>query len=254
MTSNPKNPSTLLRGFGADGTSLEKKLKIAAKEAEQRWPIIREIAPTKGDQPAPLTDNEKGLWSAQVPVRATTRKPSLTLPSLGDKLAANLERLAKPKANSRKQTPSTESTGNEFPAKSSTVHSTPTQSLASIEKISTSAEVSIFESPHIGISAHSSSLLSTPSDHSHEAEEESPSDRPIQGIFAVPTSKATTESPQVESNSQVLFSRNVNAPVNNDKPVNSLLEVFARVEGKDLPETNPKSKSTKSFMRRITKR
>lgn len=257
MAINPQTPSSLLRGFGADSTSLEKKLKIAAKEAEQRWPIIREIPPTKGADPAPLTPEEKALWNAQVPERAATRKPTLTLPSLGDKFSVNLEKLVKPKSNLIQPTKSADTTTvtrTEFSIEQST-ESAPASTMVEVAKIPTRAEANAVESSPSAASEQAVNFFNRQSKLSQKTNDPEAEDKSSRSLFT-PASPlaATTMTQQPKTNSHVLFSQRTNALTTSDQPVKSLLQVFARIEGKELTVEVARPKSVKSFMHRITKR
>lgn len=98
MPTPPKSPSALLRSLGADDTYLDAKTKASAKEAEMRWPLFRALAPAQSAPTPRLNDAEKSAWEHQATAPAPGRKPVLSRPGLGSKLAASLEKLAAPSA------------------------------------------------------------------------------------------------------------------------------------------------------------
>lgn len=114
MPISPKTPSALLRSLGPDESAMEAKLRVSAREAEQRWPLFRALAPTKAEAPAPMSDTDKQAWEQAASPAAATRKPLLTRPGLSSKLSAGLERFAaapltpKKAAKSVKDTPPTD--------------------------------------------------------------------------------------------------------------------------------------------------
>lgn len=94
MPMPPKSPSALLRSLGADNANLEAKTKASAKEAELRWPLFRALAPVKAAATPRLSDEAKAVWDAQKTPTTPARKPLLSRPGLGSKLAASLEKMA----------------------------------------------------------------------------------------------------------------------------------------------------------------
>lgn len=105
MPINPKTPSTLLRSLGADESVLEAKLRVSAREAEQRWPLFRALAPAKSEAPPPLSDADKQAWEHTATPAVATRKPLLSRPGLSSKLSSGLEKFAAAPLPARKTKP-----------------------------------------------------------------------------------------------------------------------------------------------------
>ncbi|WP_194723929.1 hypothetical protein [Noviherbaspirillum malthae] len=90
--------SRLFSSLGADDSSFRKATAAAPHDAEQRWPLLKELNPTH-PQPAPvLSTLDKQMRSnAQAPADIE-RKPRLTVPGLGHKLAEGLRVMSPPGA------------------------------------------------------------------------------------------------------------------------------------------------------------
>lgn len=95
MSTPPKSPGSLLRSLGADGSLLDSRTRTAAREAEQRWPLFRTLAPAKNDTPPALTTEDKLAWQVQNPQVADIRKPAISRGAIGSKLAEGLSKLVK---------------------------------------------------------------------------------------------------------------------------------------------------------------
>lgn len=95
MSTPPKSPGSLLRSLGADGSLLESRSRTAARDAEQRWPLFRTLAPAKNDATPALTTEDKLAWQAQKPQIAEIRKPAISRGAIGSKLAEGLSKLVK---------------------------------------------------------------------------------------------------------------------------------------------------------------
>lgn len=95
MTTSHDEFSRLFRSIGTGQAALP--AAPAAREAEQRWPLLGALPPQKPASVPALSDGEKQQRNSPRRQEATQRKPALTLPGIGDKLAFNLNRMAEPK-------------------------------------------------------------------------------------------------------------------------------------------------------------
>lgn len=95
MTKFDSNMSRLFRSVGADESDVRASVSAVAHEAEQRWPLLKAVPPAKPEPTPPLHPRARQhmVGSAGRPA-VTGRKPALTLPSLGDKLATSLNKMA----------------------------------------------------------------------------------------------------------------------------------------------------------------
>ncbi len=91
---NPSSP-TLFRTLGADDSYFESKARAASKEAEQRWPLFKAVAPAKAEETPVLSPQEKtASWNT--PAGGATppaARPRLSRPGLSQKLATGLREL-----------------------------------------------------------------------------------------------------------------------------------------------------------------
>jgi hypothetical protein len=93
-----KPPSTAPKLFGAlgpDDSYFDARTKVAAKDAQQRWPLFKALAPQSGDVTPSLSPNEKDRWGAVDAVPRETPKPVLSRPGLSSKLAKGLGKIAR---------------------------------------------------------------------------------------------------------------------------------------------------------------
>ena len=245
MPISPKNPSALLRSLGADESALDAKLRVSAREAEQRWPLFRALAPSKADATPPMSDVDKQAWEQTSPPAATTRKPLLTRPGLSSKLSSGLEKFAAAPSNAKK----TMAAKDDTPRKQETFVASATRANAkSLElpdaALNPSSGSGLFASPEPKASRTTlfASAVPTPA--------------PVaRGLFA---GKATPMAAQ-RANEPL----RPNAPIGNNAAVgrdtqpaadDSLADLFARVEGKSPTATPTPKGRMSSVMRRIGKR
>lgn len=88
-----EHPSTLFRSLRPDDEDFQASTSAAAREAEQRWPLFKAVAPRK-QQPTPLlSPQERSLWSTTQKPSGHEHKPALSLPGTGNKMAQSLSKM-----------------------------------------------------------------------------------------------------------------------------------------------------------------
>lgn len=90
---------TLFRSLGPDDAGFQARALAAAREAEQRWPLFKAMAPQKPPATPALSAQDRLRWIQQEKSESSGRKPALTmpalsLPGLSDKLAKGLDKMA----------------------------------------------------------------------------------------------------------------------------------------------------------------
>jgi hypothetical protein len=83
----------LFCSLGGNGAALHSANKIASRDAEQRWPLLKAMPPKEPPQTPLLTAEEKQSWQP-LGLSEQVRGSSPRAPSLGDKLALNLKKIA----------------------------------------------------------------------------------------------------------------------------------------------------------------
>ncbi len=99
MTKPGEDLPTLFRSLGPDDAGFQARALAAAREAEQRWPLFKAIAPQKPPVTPALSDQDRQHWISQEKSEAGGRKPALSmpalsLPGLSDKLARGLDKMS----------------------------------------------------------------------------------------------------------------------------------------------------------------
>ena len=94
MSQPPDKLSGLFRSLRPDDANFQASLNAAAHQAEERWPLLKAIAPKKPALTPTLSAEERQHWSSQEQVGSRERKPALSLPGLGDKLTQSLNKMA----------------------------------------------------------------------------------------------------------------------------------------------------------------
>lgn len=91
----------LFRSLKPDKADLQNDAAMSAKAAEQKWPLLRNMLPNIGELPPALTVDERLRWNSTdgAAKKNATRKPALSLPGLGEKMAKSLERMSTRVAN-----------------------------------------------------------------------------------------------------------------------------------------------------------
>lgn len=93
MAKAAEHPSTLFRSLRPDDEDFQTSTSAAAREAEQRWPLFKAVAPQK-QQPTPLlSPQERSLWSTTQKPSGHERKPALSVPATSNKLAQSLNKM-----------------------------------------------------------------------------------------------------------------------------------------------------------------
>lgn len=78
-----------------DKSKLLGDVELAAKEAEQKWPLLRNVSPKSREMPPALSDEERQNWNAVASTaKHTAPKPALSLPGVGEKIAKGLEKFS----------------------------------------------------------------------------------------------------------------------------------------------------------------
>ena len=95
MTPPPGKMSKLFGALGADESSFDARIKAAANDAKQRWPMFKSIAPESSEATPMLTDMEKDRWSHITPAPVDERPPALSRPGLSAKLYKGLSKIAR---------------------------------------------------------------------------------------------------------------------------------------------------------------
>lgn len=96
MPKSGEDMSRLFRSLDADDAKFQASAKAATSEAEQRWPLFKAMAPIKPAHAPALSPQEKQHRNRPDSAEGGARKPALSVPGLGDKLAASLDRMAVP--------------------------------------------------------------------------------------------------------------------------------------------------------------
>lgn len=96
MASQGNDVGALFKSFGADGSNFRELARSAeAGAAEQRWPLLKSMAPERQEAPPVLSAAQKNhLWSSKESAAPRLREPSRALPGLGAKLAKGLRQMS----------------------------------------------------------------------------------------------------------------------------------------------------------------
>jgi|APCry1669189241_1035207.scaffolds.fasta_scaffold05927_3 hypothetical protein len=93
------DPSTLFRSLRPDNENYQAGAASAAHEAEQRWPLFKAVSPRKQEPTPVLSAQERMLWSNQDRPTTQARRPALSVPGVGNKLAMSLTKMGGRKAS-----------------------------------------------------------------------------------------------------------------------------------------------------------
>ncbi|MFM2049845.1 MAG: hypothetical protein RL682_336 [Pseudomonadota bacterium] len=102
----------LFGALGPDDSYFDARTKAAAKDAQQRWPLFKAIAPQSSGATPVLSTDEKARWGQVETVPQEIPKPALSRPGLSAKLALGLGKIARqtsvetPPSNPRVDIPS----------------------------------------------------------------------------------------------------------------------------------------------------
>lgn len=98
MAKAADHPSSLFRSLRPDDDDFHASTSAAAREAEQRWPLFKAVAPQKQQPTPPLSSQERSLWNTTQKPSNQERRPALSVPATGNKLAQSLNKMgARPK-------------------------------------------------------------------------------------------------------------------------------------------------------------
>jgi|CXWL01.1.fsa_nt_gi hypothetical protein len=93
MAKAAEHPSNLFRSLRPDDEDFQTNTGAAAREAEQRWPLFKAVAPRKQQATPLLSPQERSLWSTTQKPSGYERKPALSVPATGNKLAQSLNKM-----------------------------------------------------------------------------------------------------------------------------------------------------------------
>ncbi len=98
MASQGNDVGALFKSFGADGSNFRELARNAeAGAAEQRWPLLKSMAPVRHESPPVLSTAQKNqLWNSKESAapRLPARERSRALPGLGAELAKGLQQMS----------------------------------------------------------------------------------------------------------------------------------------------------------------
>ena len=86
--------SALFRSLRPDETISQASTSTVARDAEQRWPLFKAVAPEKPQETPALTAQERQRWVNQEKPEFSGRKPALSLPGLSDKMSKGLDKMS----------------------------------------------------------------------------------------------------------------------------------------------------------------
>lgn len=94
MTAGNSAPDSLFRSLGADDSFFETRARATSKEAEQRWPLFKAVAPSKAQETPEFSEQQRqASWSLPPAAITATQEPRLSRPGLNQKLANGLREL-----------------------------------------------------------------------------------------------------------------------------------------------------------------
>lgn len=116
MTGSGEDVTKLFRALSPDDFNVQAAANAAAREAEQRWPLLKASVPQKLDLPPELSDQEKQRWGQQKKLSIDHRKPTLSMPTSSDKMALSLDKMSGRKVNVAPSRPETTTANRALPA------------------------------------------------------------------------------------------------------------------------------------------
>lgn len=100
MPSYEDDLPALFRSLRPDQSALLNETAISAKEAEQKWPLLRNISVKNRDLPPALSNEERLNWAvSETTAKMSATKPALSRPGLGEKIASGLGKMSAKVAN-----------------------------------------------------------------------------------------------------------------------------------------------------------
>ena len=94
MSKSSDDLSALFRSLRPDESVFTEDTSSGMRDAEQRWPLFRAVAPQKPQDAPALSDQERQRWASQEKPVAGARKPALSLPGLSDKMSKGLGKIS----------------------------------------------------------------------------------------------------------------------------------------------------------------
>ncbi len=101
MATQTDKLSPIFKSLHPDQAPLANVTTAAVKDAEQRWPLFRAIAPVRPPAVPVLTDEERVSRAASKAAADVQRTPALSLPGLNEQLAQGLSKMAGRKSSPR---------------------------------------------------------------------------------------------------------------------------------------------------------
>lgn len=86
--------SALFRSLRPDESVSRENTSSGVRDAEQRWPLFKAVAPQKPQDTPALSEQERQRWISQEKSAASARKPALSLPALSDKMSKSLGKIS----------------------------------------------------------------------------------------------------------------------------------------------------------------
>ena len=86
--------SALFRSLRPDESVFRENTSSGVRDAEQRWPLFKAVAPQKPQDVPALSEQERQRWTSQEKSAASARKPALSLPALSDKMSKGLGKIS----------------------------------------------------------------------------------------------------------------------------------------------------------------
>lgn len=86
--------SALFRSLRPDESAFQENTSTVARDAEQRWPLFKAVAPEKPQDTPALSAQERQRWVNQEKPQVGGRKPALSLPGLSDKMSKGLDKMS----------------------------------------------------------------------------------------------------------------------------------------------------------------
>lgn len=86
--------SALFRSLRPDESVFQENTTSGARDAQQRWPLFKAVAPQKPQDAPALTEQERQRWVNQEKPAVRARKPALSLPGLSDKMSKSLDKMS----------------------------------------------------------------------------------------------------------------------------------------------------------------
>ncbi len=107
MTNSKNKLSSIFKALDADVSAIEDTSAAVVQEEAEKWPLFRALAPRRPASPAALTPVDKQNWlSAEPTPQAHHQDITHSAPTLSDKLAAGLNKMASPgRSTARAQAP-----------------------------------------------------------------------------------------------------------------------------------------------------